>query len=1173
MIATDIKGFQIVLGIPWLQQVNPEIDWFCRQWRYRRASETHALDVGALSVEECTLGTMFADAGVAKIFAVVVLPTLSPRKLGAGATLASNTVDEPEIPNEIADLSDVFSEHSLGPVSEATQVTHSIDILEGTEPPYGPIYPLSQHELEVLRAYLDTALEKGWIRRSESSAGAPILFVQKKDGGLRLCVDYRALNKLTTKNRYPLPLIPEILDRLSGAKYFTKLDLKDAYYRIRIKAGDEWKTAFRTRYGHYEYMVMPFGLTNAPATFQAHINEVLRGLLDLICVAYLDDIMIFSRTYEEHVSHVRQVLVRLRKYGLIAKLSKCEFFRQEVDFLGYHVSVAGVSMDPSRVEAIQEWPVPKSFRDIQVFLGFANFYRGFIYRYSAVVAPITDLLKGMKNGKKTGPFEWTEDANNAFRALKACFSTAPMVAHFEYERPSKVEVDASGSGLGGILSQAWEAQGESTRLVWKPVAFYSRKMNQAERNYGVGDQEMLAIITAFKTWRHYLECASHTIRVLTDHQALTSFMTTKNLNRRQARWGELLALYDFVLEWRKGKDNPADGLSRRPDYDMRDAGEDHALTELLRSRMPNMFPNLPQNDAAILRLIVEPRAREHDHENRWCILGRLTAEASDEGYVLPSEGRRNLCVTHAQAPLDPDAGNPQEESKIPHVAASTILALQKHDAFCQERGWEKYTDGEITEPGTFTGKWSIDAEGLVRHAGAVYVPHDERTIHDILRVNHDDPWQGGHFGLNRTLDLIRRFYWWPKMQKDVREYCDTCDICQRMKVPRHKPYGLLQPLPKPERPWQDISLDFIVGLPPSRNRGVAYDAVLVVVDRFSKMVRYLPTTVTIDSPGLAELLISACFSQYGTPRSIVSDRGTTFTSGYWSTFCYYLAIRRCLSTAFHPQTDGQTERANQTLESYLRCYINWQQDDWATLLPAAEYAANNARNATTGKSPFEVVYRFSPSLGVNPGNEPLQSENDSARAQANRLDNALEENAQLWEAARNSMEKYYNRKRKELHFKPGDKVRVATKNFRMLRASRKLADKFIGPLTVVKAIGQNAYELDLPASFGTIHPTFHVSLLEPYRTRPGVEPPAPIAIDGGEEWEVEAVLAEAMKGKKRRYLVRWKGFSEAENSWEPEEHLVNAKERLQEFKNSQLEADHTNSTRGARKSQRGRPRK
>ena len=222
--------------------------------------------------------------------------------------------------------------------------------------PFGPIYPLSQRELGILNKYIEQNLATSRIRASLSPTGAPILFIPKQDGSLRLYVDYRGLNKITVKNRYPLPLLSEILDRLSGVKVCTKLDMRDAYHRIPIAEGDIWKTAFRTRYGHFEYTVMPFGLTNAPATFQAYVNEAMRGLLDVTCIVYIDNILIFSKVGEDHASHMRAVLERMREYKLYAKLSKCEFDVEEVSFLGFRVGVAGVSMDTSRVQAIQDWP-------------------------------------------------------------------------------------------------------------------------------------------------------------------------------------------------------------------------------------------------------------------------------------------------------------------------------------------------------------------------------------------------------------------------------------------------------------------------------------------------------------------------------------------------------------------------------------------------------------------------------------------------------------------------------------------------------------------------------------------------------------------------------------------------------------------------------------------------
>ena len=368
------------------------------------------------------------------------------------------------IPVEYSDFSDVFSEKSAAELPEHTEInTHAIDLEEGKQPPYGPIYSLGPVELETLKTYIETNLANGFIRPSKSPAGAPILFDRKPDGSLRLCVDYRGLNNLTIKNRYPLPLIGESLDRLGRAKRFTQLDLTSAYHRMRIKEGDEWKTAFRTRYGHFEYQVMPFGLSNAPASFQGYVNKILAEKLDIFVIVYLDDILIYTKdTGQGHVDAVRWVLEILRKYGLFANLKKCRFHQDEVRFLGYVVSAQGIQMEEERIEAVKNWPEPKSVRDIQVFIGFANFYRRFIQGFSKIAAPLTSMLKTSANQPKSRnqsnsgatkePQFLTSKAREAFDHLKQAFTKAPILHHFDPERHIWIVTDTSGYVIGGVLS-------------------------------------------------------------------------------------------------------------------------------------------------------------------------------------------------------------------------------------------------------------------------------------------------------------------------------------------------------------------------------------------------------------------------------------------------------------------------------------------------------------------------------------------------------------------------------------------------------------------------------------------------------------------------------------------------------------------------------------------------
>ena len=863
-LATDCDDYPVILGLPWMEAADPDCHWRAKTWRYRS-------EEGELRIEEVKAKKLKKISRTQPVFAIFLMPVVSKRIARLRQAILTK-----DIPKAYRVRAKVFSETAADILPDTTKVVHSIDIEEGKTIPYGPIYALSAKELQVLCEYLETSMAKGWIRRSKSPAGAPILFVPKKDGTLRLCVDYRGLNRITVKNRHPLPLIGETLDRLVGAERFTKLDLRNAYHRIRIREGDEWKTAFRTRYGHFEYLVMPFGLTNAPATFQAYINESLRGLLDKTCQAYMDDIIVYSFPGESHEDRVREVLERLEKASLFVNLSKCEFSTEEVNFLGYRVGRAGVSIDPDRVRTIQEWNPPASFRDIQVFVGFCNFYRRFIYRFSAVVAPLTNLLKGMQKGRKKGPFDLTDAGLQAFRKLQQCFLQAPLLQHFDPKKLIRAETDASGGGIAAILSQPADELDSRGRLVWKPVAFFSRKLIPAEQNYGTPDQEMLAIVEAFREWRHYLEAPEAEIEVLTDHRNLQSFMTTKALSRRQARWAETLAAYDFRIAYRKGSLNPADGPSRQPGFQA-EAVNENLFKEIFERSESNAcvshaksMHGVTKEDTlpgtVLVGVLTRSQRASRPKGAQWSTLP--TAEGTPEPGEAQVVGRgRARSLKEMRAPY----------GKIPDALTSYLLSLQAEDAWCKEKKWKAYLNGGVPS-GPHQGRWCEDPAGLVRCAGRVYVPNDPATRAEILRVNHDDPWQGGHFGYTRTLEVISRYYWWPELKNDVRKYCASCDICQRVKAPRHKPYGLLVPLPQPERPWQDISFDFITGLPPAMHGRIACDAILVVVDRFSKMVRYLPCAKDFDAPALASLLFKEVFSKFGFPRSIVSDRGSLFTS-------------------------------------------------------------------------------------------------------------------------------------------------------------------------------------------------------------------------------------------------------------------------------------------------------
>jgi hypothetical protein len=407
-----------------------------------------------------------------------------------------------------------------------------------------------------LKNYIDENLQKGFIRPSKSAFGAPIFFVPKKNKKLRPCVDYRCLNEITIKNRHPLPLITEMLDRVGKARIFSKIDLKGAYNLVRMRTGDEHKTAFRCQFGHFEYIVMPFGLTNAPAVFQAMMLDIFRDIIDIYVIVYLDDILIFSESEKEHESHVKEVLRRLLEKKLYAKLSKCLFHTESVEFLGFILSSQGISMAPDKVKAVQDWLPPKSEKALMCFLGFTNFYRKFIPNYSAITTPLTSLLK------KDVPFIWSPECQEAFDNMKTRITSEVMLHHVNQDFPFLLETDASDYALGAVLSQ-FPTQDITDISKVHQVAFYSRKFLPAECNYTVHDKELLAIVESFKHWRHYLLGVSVPVQVLLDNRNLEYFRKKPILRPRHARWCTTLADYDFRLIYRAGIHNVRDDRGQR----------------------------------------------------------------------------------------------------------------------------------------------------------------------------------------------------------------------------------------------------------------------------------------------------------------------------------------------------------------------------------------------------------------------------------------------------------------------------------------------------------------------------------------------------------------------------------------------------------------------------------
>ena len=966
----------------------------------------------------------------------------------------------------LASFRDVFPEELPAGLPPSREVDHRIELVPGSSPPSRPTIRLSAPEMDELKKQLAELVKSGFIQESKSPFGAPILFVKKKDGTMRMCIDYRALNNITIKNAYPLPRIEELFDRLQGARYFSKIDLRSGYHQIRIDPQDVPKTAFRTRYGHFEFLVLPFGLTNAPGTFMHLMHQTFREFLDDFVLVFLDDILIYSKTLEDHQRHVTQVLTKLRESKLYAKESKCDFFKEEVEFLGHQVGRNGVRMMEDKVKAVVDWPTPSKVADVRAFLGTAGYYRKFIQGFSGIAMPLSNLTK------EDSKFEWAAPQEAAFQRLKAAIAQEPVLILPDPKRPFVVHVDASGFATGAVLQQD---QGHGLQ----PIAYLSKKMLDAETRYPIHEQELLAIIIALKAWRHYLMGARFTITIMSDHKSLTQFKTQPLLSGRQARWKDILANYDFDIVYVEGKANVvADGLSRRPDH-----------RELLIQAI----------------------------------------ELFTEDTVGP---------------------------KLQISAATTLMA----DVFEASKRDSKYL--QLLKSRRTRNDPIQEKQGLLWFKGdRMYVPDDLALQTRILQECHDTP-TAGHLGKDKTLEQVKRRFYWPGMDSTIVAYVTSCDACQRNKPSQQSPMGPLMPLPIPEYPWQWVSLDLITGLPRSRSGN---DAIVVFVCRLTKMVHYVATTTTVTAPQLATLFMREVVRLHGVPEAILSDRDPRFTAHFWRAFWEQLGTTLTMSTAYHPQTDGQTERANRTLEEMLRSRINFAQTDWDQHLATAELAVNNAQQASSGFSPFYLNYGREVQLPLDQAIAALRpSNNPEAMARIRRLHEDLARAHTNLEQAQRRQAKYADRHRRDVAFKVGDSVLLSTTHLKLFGSEKrtpKFTYKYLGPFKVKRVVNANAYELDLPPQL-QIHPVLNIDRLKPYRdgrlafpTRPleDYRPPPEVTLENGAAlFEVESILAKRGTGSRTRYLVKWLGYPHWESTWEPPSALKNARDAIEDYEQNKL---------------------
>ncbi|KAM7492457.1 hypothetical protein LguiA_035378 [Lonicera macranthoides] len=531
LIVMDMEVYDLILGMDWLATFRVIID--CSKRRVSITLPNSEMLIFHCKSESHTPSTYLRPKEQRDFFGW--LASMVARE--EGGSYPSN------LP-VVRKFSDVFPDDLPG-LPPHRAVDFFIDLIPGTAPISLAPYRMAPAELKELKVQIDELLRKGFIRPSVSPWGAPVLFAKKQDGSLRLCIDYRQLNRVTVKNKYLLPRIDDLFDQLQGAVRFSKIDLRSGYHQMLVHEEDISKTTFRTRYGHYEFLVMPFGLTNAPAAFMDLMNRLYHPYLDQCVVVFIDDILIYSKSDEEHENHLRLALQVLRDHQLYAKLSKCDFWMSKVKFLGHVVSSNGISIDPTKIEAVLKWERPRNVTEVRSFLGLAGYYRRFVKDFSRIVLPLTYLThKGVQ-------FVWSDDCEKAFLELKGKLNSAPVLVLLEREKGYTIYCDASRFGLGCVLMQ-----------VEHVVAYASRQLKQHEKNYPTHDLELAAIVFALKIWRHYLY--GETFEVYSDHKSLKYIFTQKDLNLRQRRWIEYLEDYDFTLQYHPGKVNVvADALSRK----------------------------------------------------------------------------------------------------------------------------------------------------------------------------------------------------------------------------------------------------------------------------------------------------------------------------------------------------------------------------------------------------------------------------------------------------------------------------------------------------------------------------------------------------------------------------------------------------------------------------------
>jgi len=899
-------------------------------------------------------------------------------------------------------------------------------------------------------------LDAGRIRPSNSAHASPAFIVPKSDATVlpRWVNDYRMLNANTILDAHPLPRVDDILADCAKGKIWSKLDMTNSFFQTRVHPDDVHLTAVTTPFGLYEWLAMPMGLRNSPPIHQRRMTSALRKLLGKICHIYLDDIVIWSDTVEQHTEHIRMVLTALREAKLYCNPRKCHFYLLELDFLGHHISARGIEANTSKVDKILQWPVPKNTTDVRSFLGLVRYISFFLPKladYTCILTPLTT-----KDARRQFP-AWTVEHQHAFEAIKALVVSRECLTTIDHanlgENKVFVTCDASDWRTGATLSvgPSWELA--------RPVAFDSMQLKGPEKNYPVHEKELLAIIRALKKWRSDL--LGIPIIVYTDHRTLQNFDTQRDLSRRQLRWQEFMSQYDMTIVYIPGEDNTvADALSRVPE---------------------GCYP----------------------------------------GEAVPDTNKLGI---HAMLSITTDP--------------SILRAIQTgydNDVFCKKVIASSSSMQGIT---TSNGLWYIGDRLLIPRSGTLR--------EDLFRLAHD---ASGHFGADKSYATLRDAYYWPNMRRDLEKaYIPSCTECLRNKSNTRKPSGPLHPLPVPDDRGDSVAIDFIGPLPLDDG----FDCILSMTDRLGSDIRIVPTRTDITAEDLAVLFFNHWYCENGLPKEIISDRDKLFVSKFWRALHKLTGVKLKLSSAYHPETDGSSERSNKTINQCIRYHVRRNQKGWVRALPRIRFDIMNSVNASTGFSNFQIRLGRSPRLipPIVPTTITDTRSNADEAIRARDLIKNIE--TDVAEAKDNLIQAkvfqthYANLNRSpDLPFNIGDKVMLSTLHRRQeyKKKGEKRAAKFFprydGPYNITDVHAETSnYTLELPNSPNTF-PTYHASELKSFLPNDSdlfpsreVPQPQPVVTSGGlEEYHVEKIIDSRRRGKGWQYLVRWTGYGPEHDRW------------------------------------------